>query len=906
MRNIKTFESFLLGNEIANFHARRNKEVLLSLPGSREGAIHAIKLYQPQKWLARLKASVLHFLARQGIHSWFLTQENALDRSSTPPWDFDYSPDTVGVLLGSSEHLVQRAIASYRGKNGWEVAKLGIGQEARLMLRRESKILQTIAARGLDSPRCLGLHELGEMTLLRMPYMVGTSLHDADPTGAINLLLQWIEDAPRKAIIEFDEWKSIHAALESTAGGRKALDSLSGHMLQPVTAHGDFARWNLLRQPDGRLVALDWEWGCIAGMPGLDLVHYFAQEARLVRRLNSENAIRMIEIELLKPQALNYLVQTGWGLHTIELIVACAAYKQGALHQKNPDFLGACVKEYLARQCEALHDSKVVSLPLEKASTHRLTSGQPPSNSPASKPTAAETEARIRISVITPSFKQVDLLKCCAASVRDQALNFRVEHLIQDGGSGGEFTRWAASQQGAVCVSESDGGMYDAINNGFRKAGGDIIAWLNCDEQYLPNTIERVSNYFEAHPETDILFGDVILVNEIMTPLAYRKAVMPSVGHIRHSHLSTFSAATFIRRRVLDEGHYLQTRWKTIADAVWIEELLTSGYRAATLNEPLAIFCMLGSNLGQSTLLFEERIKWEKELRATNHWIKKWHIFKYRLSRLRAGAYLPRKIIISAYNPGSQDRRKQSRWVSGQWAMAREEAANLRTWRDGTMGKVVKNSRLSRWSHLHAACLIGIAVYLDRITQGDAVKGPFVLLFSLMFLSFRSQLKDLIPIAVSYFIISGYLLSERPTDVMIVRLGTFTLGAILAIFWSTSLRNLEAWIQGTIGLIRRIPGSIILTDRSGKIILVNNSACKILESEEIRFLNQQLSMTAAGPEVESNPLAIADWGERPPTRILELVIENGSESVKLTASVLAVGTGKYLFYAFMVHQPDEE
>ena len=285
----------------------------------------------------------------------------------------------------------------------------------------------------------------------------------------------------------------------------------------------------------------------------------------------------------------------------------------------------------------------------------------------------------LRISVVTPSFKQIEYLKCCAASVQDQTGEFTVEHLIRDGGSGADFDRWSEAQVAAVCVSEKDDGMYDAINRGFRKANGDIIAWLNCDEQYLPGTLERVTRYFAAHPETDILFGDVILVNEMMTPLAYRRAVIPTLGHIRYSHLSTFSAVTFLRRRVLDENHFLHTRWKTISDAVWIEQLLKAGYRAVTLHQPLAVFCMLGSNLGQSALLFEERREWEREIGATSKWWKLWYVTQYRLERLRMGAYWLRKVVVSAYIPGNLDRVRQERWVSGRWIQARNEAANLRS-----------------------------------------------------------------------------------------------------------------------------------------------------------------------------------------------------------------------------------
>lgn len=519
------------------------------------------------------------------------------------------------------------------------------------------------------------------------------------------------------------------------------------------------------------------------------------------------------------------------------------------------------------------------------------------------KPSPHPAKSTIRISVVTPSFRQVDYLKCCAASVRDQTGDFTVEHLIHDGGSGGDFDRWAEEQEGAVCVSEKDDGMYDAINRGFRKADGDVIAWLNCDEQYLPGTLQRVARYFEDHPETDILLGDVILVDEVMTPLAYRRAVKPTLGHIRHSHLSTFSAATFVRRRVLDAGHFLQTRWKTIADAVWIEELLKAGYRAATLHEPLAVFCMLGSNLGQSALLFEERREWELEIGATSKWWKRWYVTQYRLERLRVGAYSLRKVTVSAYIPGNAERVRQERWVSGRWAPARNEAANLRSHRDGALGGLTPRLRRSLWAAIHALCVTVIAIYVDGLTQGDAVKGPSILLFSLMYLTFRSRLRDLIPVAVLYFAVSAYLLSERPFDVLVVRLLTFTFGAALAIFWSASLRNLEEWIHSTVALIRRMGEPVLLTDRHGGVILVNNAACAMLQGNEQIFLNRKLlPMSLAGDGTTGGHMMVYDLEERLPDESLGLVLDEVTGPPMATARVFVVGRGRCRLYAFTLEK----
>ena len=54
--------------------------------------------------------------------------------------------------------------------------------------------------------------------------------------------------------------------------------------------------------------------------------------------------------------------------------------------------------------------------------------------------------------------------------------------------------------------------MYDALNRGLRRARGEICAHLNCDEQYLPGTLNRVAAIFEAQPEIDIVFGDALVV----------------------------------------------------------------------------------------------------------------------------------------------------------------------------------------------------------------------------------------------------------------------------------------------------------------------------------------------------------------------------------------------------------
>ncbi len=265
------------------------------------------------------------------------------------------------------------------------------------------------------------------------------------------------------------------------------------------------------------------------------------------------------------------------------------------------------------------------------------------------------------ISVVTPSFGQLELLKLAAASVADQP--GEVEHIIQDGGSGDGFDAWARGQRFARCYREADDGMYDAINRGFRRAGGGILCWLNCDEQYLPGALSVVSGWFERHPGHDILFGDVVLVDPGGLPLSYRKAIVPDAKHIRRCFLPTYSAATFVRRRVIDEGHWLDSSFRAIADAVWVADLLDSGFRAGVVNEPLAVFTQTGGNLGQSETGRAEARRW----RCGPRWPARWSSCLHRARKMWAGCYRKREVSIRVYLGCGEDRVERSAVVGERW-----------------------------------------------------------------------------------------------------------------------------------------------------------------------------------------------------------------------------------------------
>lgn len=119
------------------------------------------------------------------------------------------------------------------------------------------------------------------------------------------------------------------------------------------------------------------------------------------------------------------------------------------------------------------------------------------------------------VSIVTPSYNQARFLEETIQSVLSQDYT-NIEYIIVDGGSsdGSLEIIQRYSDQLAWWISEPDQGQADAINKGFSHASGDIYAWLNSDDTYLPDTIKRAVDFFGDHPEVAMVYADANLVDE--------------------------------------------------------------------------------------------------------------------------------------------------------------------------------------------------------------------------------------------------------------------------------------------------------------------------------------------------------------------------------------------------------
>lgn len=120
-----------------------------------------------------------------------------------------------------------------------------------------------------------------------------------------------------------------------------------------------------------------------------------------------------------------------------------------------------------------------------------------------------------KITVVTPSFNQGRYLEETIRSVLMQGYP-NLEYIVMDGGSADDSVPIIRKYEPHLAhwVSEKDRGQSDAINRGWERSQGDILAYLNSDDVYEPGVLRRVATYCAEHPEADLVCGDYSYMDE--------------------------------------------------------------------------------------------------------------------------------------------------------------------------------------------------------------------------------------------------------------------------------------------------------------------------------------------------------------------------------------------------------
>ena len=152
------------------------------------------------------------------------------------------------------------------------------------------------------------------------------------------------------------------------------------------------------------------------------------------------------------------------------------------------------------------------------------------------------------VSIITPSYNQANYLEETIRSVLEQDYP-NIEYIIIDGGStdGSKEVIKKYADRLAYWISEPDQGQTDAINKGFNKARGDILAWINSDDSYLQYAISEAVEYLQTHPETGMVYGDANLIDERGNIIGKFPARQTGYNRLRRGFVHIPQQASFFR-----------------------------------------------------------------------------------------------------------------------------------------------------------------------------------------------------------------------------------------------------------------------------------------------------------------------------------------------------------------------
>ena len=244
----------------------------------------------------------------------------------------------------------------------------------------------------------------------------------------------------------------------------------------------------------------------------------------------------------------------------------------------------------------------------------------------------------MKFSIITPSFRNSNWLKLCIASVADQQ-GVSLEHIVQDSCSDDGTQDWLPQDRRVQAFIEKDKGMYDAVNRGYRRATGDILAYLNCDEQYLPGGLLAVQQYFEQHPEVEVLLAGSIVTDGEGKYVCHRHSLVPARYGIWF-RFPILTSAIFLRRSVIhDRGLFFDTKWRDLGDFHWIRSLMLAGVRFGVSNEFTSVFADTGENMNLKPNAIREKAETEQMIPGWVRATRLVWIGQHRLRRLLAGHF---------------------------------------------------------------------------------------------------------------------------------------------------------------------------------------------------------------------------------------------------------------------------
>ena len=309
----------------------------LLLPQNAKLAARALSLYPAQSTPARFAKIALRWALRTKLPLPLKTER--IEIATDDPFvrflkelAGAENPPPIAILPGNPRAPGRRFIVLVfdENQNPSAVVKAGVGEAAIALIEREKSFLASVPEEALGVPRLRASLDNTRVTAFALNFIEGSSPR-AGQMAAHPLLASWIDTSRRMPLHELPVWQRLAASFPMPPSLQESVRETGNRRCHPALMHGDFAPWNVKVSREGAWMALDWDRGETAGVPGWDWFHFVVQSAVLIAREEPLRLARDVEIFLESEPLRAYAERAGITEFRRELLLAYLLYCSNVL-----------------------------------------------------------------------------------------------------------------------------------------------------------------------------------------------------------------------------------------------------------------------------------------------------------------------------------------------------------------------------------------------------------------------------------------------------------------------------------------------------------------------------------------------------------------------------------------------
>jgi glycosyltransferase involved in cell wall biosynthesis len=258
-----------------------------------------------------------------------------------------------------------------------------------------------------------------------------------------------------------------------------------------------------------------------------------------------------------------------------------------------------------------------------------------------------------RISIIMPSFNQARFIEESIQSILAQDYPY-LEFMILDGGSsdGSQEIIEYHSDRLAYWHSRPDKGQPDALMQGFKRATGDLLGWMNSDDILLPRALQSIAQAYNLNPDCGLFGGNFVLIDRNSRIIRCKRYPAQAAKFARHGLCFVCQPGSFFKRQDYEAVGGLDPSLHYTMDADLYIHMLTNGTQYAYVNTWLSGFRMHALS---KTVIETERMYQEYQMVQRRYWLNRrsnlaWRYY-YRAWQVMNGNYFRMSIeTLLAHN----------------------------------------------------------------------------------------------------------------------------------------------------------------------------------------------------------------------------------------------------------------